>query len=325
MNFNNLFANLWVEKYRPTKFEDIILTDANRKFFEEIKQKQETPNIMLTGSAGGGKSSLSKIIVNDILQCQYLYINASDESGIDTIRNKVIGFAQTKSIDGKIKVIILDECDGTSAVSSGLGRTSAQQALRNVMEEYALNTRFILTCNYPHKIIEPLKSRCQEINIVPPFEDCVKRCVEILKQENIKVQNGNRDRFYNLIKSYYPDLRKAINTLQKCVVNGELIIDDNVTKTDFAEEVVVKLLKKNDITQIREHIIHNELKFSNDYHILLKGMFEVFYKLELDINTKRTILLYLSEAMYKHNLVMDKEINCFAVVIAINEILEKKV
>lgn len=321
MTNSALFNNLWVEKYRPTKLEEIVLTEENRKFFEDIKKKQEMPHLMFSGNPGTGKTTLAKIIVNDILDCQYLYINASDESGVETIRSKVMNFAQTKSIDGKIKAVILDECDGLSSTSGSAGRTSAQQALRNIMEEYAGNTRFILTCNYPYKVIPALHSRCQEFDLTPPFEECVKRCVVILNSENIKVENGNRKKLFDLIKSKYPDLRRVINTLQKNVINGELKITDISDENSFAKEVFNKIVSKQDPITIREFIIQNEISFGNDYHQLLKDMFEVIFKTQLDFNKKRLMLLAISNAMYQHQIVMDTEINAFACILQITELV----
>src|SRR6476469_5737122 len=152
-----MFNDLWVEKYRPKTLDELVLDSDNRTYFNSLKGKQEIPNLLFLGPPGIGKTTLSKIIVKEILNCQYLYINASDESGIDTIRNKVKSFAQTRSMDGKVKICLLDECDHLSSVNSGLGNTNAQAALRNLMEEYSGTTRFILTGNYRHKIIPALQ------------------------------------------------------------------------------------------------------------------------------------------------------------------------
>jgi len=319
---SNVFDNLLVEKYRPNKLEDMVLSEENRKYFVNIINKKETPNLLLSGDPGIGKTTVAKILVGkNGIDCQYLYINASDESGVDTIRNKVMNFAQTKSFDGKIKIVILDEADAISSVTSGAGKSSAQQALRNMMEEYAANTRFILTCNYINKIIPALQSRCQEISLMPPFEDYVKRCVDILKQENIKVENGNKKKLLELIKTKYPDLRRIINTIQKYVINNELIIPDVFTSGTFSEEVYDMLVKHEKLENIREHIIKNEIVFNNDYHQLLKDLFERVYKSSLAEDKKKTIMMYIAEAMYKHQFVMDKEINCFALIIAISQCL----
>ena len=164
----NDFNSLWCEKYRPKKLEDFVITEKNLEIIESFKNKKQIPNLLFLGTPGIGKTTLAKIIVNSILQCQYLYINASDENGIDTIRTKVTGFAQTKSFDGNLKTIILDECDGLTM--------DGQRALRNTMEELSGFTRFILTANYRYKIIPALQSRCQSIDLTPPHDLVIKRC-----------------------------------------------------------------------------------------------------------------------------------------------------
>ena len=308
-----LFDNLWVMKHKPSTLEEMVLSDDNRIFFEEIRRKGECPNLMLAGLPGLGKTSVSHIIVNDILDCQYIYINASDENGIDTIRTKIMSFAQTRSLDGKIKVAILDECDNISG--------QGQAALRNVMEEYAATTRFILTCNYPYKIIPAIHSRCQSVDMTPPFDDCFKHCIGILKKEKVKVDAENKKKLYDLIKSIYPDLRKIINVLQKNTINGKLVIKQYDGNLDFAADIFDRLISKKDVMVIRKHVILSEINFANDYRQLLHDLHEVVFNSKLSTDKKRDILIHIGMSLLQHEQVQDKEINFFTCLLEISRLL----
>lgn len=298
--------SIWCEKYRPQKLEDLIIDDDNRKIIEKIKIEENTPNLLFVGAPGTGKTSLAKIIVKDILQCQYLYINASDENGIDTIRTKVINFAQTKSLDGKVKVIILDESDGISG--------QGQQALRNVMETYLTNTRFILTANYKHKIIEPLRSRCQFLSLKPDIESAVKRCFNILRQENIEIGDDQKKRFVELVRSHFPDLRKTINELQKNVFDGKLHIKHLSIDNKFIESIFNYVINK-DILKCREFYIQNESHFQSDYHSLLKSLLEYIYSYHMEDLKKKEMIAIIANHLYQSAFVVDQEINAFACLI----------
>lgn len=308
MNYN--FQNLWVEKYRPKKLEDFIISDRNKNIIESFKTKQEIPNLLFTGTPGLGKTSLAKIIVNDILDCQYLYINASDENGIDTIRSKVVGFAQTKSIDGKIKVIILDETDGLSI--------DAQRALRNTMEEFASITRFILTANYNYRIIPPLQSRCQSFDLTPPLDGVIKRCALVLKSEKISIKDESKPKLLEFIKSLYPDLRKILNELQKYSSTGSLLLED--TKNNEVCELIFTEIKKKNITSLRKALIENESMFNSDYVILLRNLFNFIDTNETDPDKKKQYLLCLAEHLYRSAFVVDQEINCYSCLISLSEL-----
>jgi len=294
-----MFQNLFVEKYRPKKLEDVVLTPEEKLYFEALKEKDEIPNLLFAGNPGTGKTTLSKIIATDILDCQYLYINASDENGIDTIRSKVIGFASTKSLDGKLKLVLFDECDALTLDS--------QKALRNVIEEYSHNTRFIFTCNYLFKIIPALQSRCQIFNLAPPLNGVLNRVVEVLKNEGITVPDTEKQKLVELVRSGYPDMRRIINDLQKFSFTGVLTIKDNQVKS-IASKVVDKIIHKVSPQELRKYVIEKEQEFSGDYLQLLKEMFEVMF----ENNTNTNNLLIISEGMYKDAIVIDKEINWFS-------------
>ena len=296
-----MFNNLLVEKYRPAKLSDMVLSDSNRKFFESITD--EIPNLLFVGTPGLGKTTLARILVNDILECQYLYINASDENGIDTIRSKVVGFSQTKSLDGKHKVVILDEADGITI--------DGQRALRNTMEEYSSMTRFILTANYKHKIIPAIQSRTQFFDLNPPFDDVVKRIVDIIKQEGIKVDTDQKANLVSVIKRNYPDIRKVLNSVQQYSIGNVFNIKQDIDNNGIVN-TLHKLIQSKDTLKLRKYLIENESEFQGDYHNLMKQYLNYVYNSQLDDNKKRQYIVTISEHMYKDVFVLDKEINAFA-------------
>ena len=300
------FDNIWVEKYRPKTLDDIVLPVDTRKVIESYKAKKEISNLLLISSPGQGKTTLAKMIVNHILECDYLYVNASDENGIDTIRTKVISFAQTRSLTGDIKVIILDEADGISA--------EGQRALRNVMEEYAANTRFILTANYKHKIIPAVQSRCVSLNFNHNIQDVIKHCFGILKKESIAVPEEQKPLFIELVKHNFPDFRKIINELQKNSTSGTLSIVNQATQNEFVKEVFDKI--KENLFECRKFYIQNESTFQSDYHNLMKNMVQYVYSWQNEPKKAETILV-ITEYMYRHAFVVDQEINFFALILQI--------
>ncbi len=306
-----MFDNLWCEKYRPKSLADLIVTEDTREVFTQYGTSQEIPNILFCGNPGVGKTSLAKIIVIDILKCQHLYINASDENGIDTIRSKVTQFAQTKSLDGAIKVIILDECDGLSQ--------DAQRALRNTMEEYASVTRFILTANYNHRVIPALQSRCQTFDLTPPLESCIQRIHYILKDQNVSIPKGEDENLKAFIKGNYPDLRKIINELQKFCVTGKLQVVDTTKSATFIKQILA-LTVKGHVLKVRKYIIENEDKFNSDYPALLKQIFEYVDSMPLkNEQTKKMYLVIIAEALYRSAFVADQEINLYSTLIQLSD------
>lgn len=307
--------NIWAEKYRPKRLEDIVLNPETRSILENVKKTKDLPHFLFVSSPGTGKSSTAKIIANDILNCDSMYINASDENGIDTIRTKVISFAQTKSLDGNIKVIILDECDGIS--SEGM------RALRNVMEEYSSNTRFILTANYKHKIIEAIHSRCQTLSFDHNIQDMVRHCFGILKRENVTIPDDQKQHFVELVKSHFPDFRKTLNDLQKYSITGTL----NITSKSLTDDIcrnVLSMLSSDDPFSVRKYVISNENSFQGDYHSLLKGLLnEIYEKDDMDLLKKKECIFNITEHLYRHSFVIDTEINAFACFVKLHGVLGK--
>ena len=296
-----MFDNLFTEKYRPKTLTDLVLSASNRKYFDSITD--EIPNLLFVGTPGIGKTTLARILVNDILECQYLYINASDENGIDTIRSKVVGFAQTKSLDGKVKVVILDEADGITI--------DGQRALRNTMEEYSSGTRFILTANYKHKIIPAIQSRTQFFDLNPPFDTVLKLIVGIIKQEGIKITEDQKGNFVNVVKQNYPDIRKIINSVQKATVKGTFEVNVALDSKEIVERIHTEIQSKNTFG-LRKYLIENENEFQGDYHNLMKQYLNYVYDSNLADNKERQYIITISDHMYKDVFVLDKEINAFA-------------
>jgi DNA polymerase III delta prime subunit len=303
------FDKIWVEKYRPHKLEDLILDDRSLRIVKQFKG--EIPNLLFVGSPGTGKTTLARILVNEVLGCNYLYINASDESGIDVIRHNITNFAQTKSFDGGIKVVILDEADGLTS--------QAQAALRNTMETYAKYCRFILTANYKHKIIPALQSRCQSLDLKPVIDQAVRRCYTILQRENINISDEQKKKFVMLVKRFFPDLRKTINELQKSVIDGELCIDSNGSDSELLQKIFEGL--KKDSLGVRKYLIENEDRFQGDYDTLMANFLDYLYDQNIADMKKKEMIAIIADHLYKSAFVVDKEIIAFACFISLENAL----
>jgi replication factor C small subunit len=293
---------VWTEKYRPQNIENAILSDDEKKFFSELTDIPN--NLLFIGSPGIGKSTIAKILAKKFSPNAYLYINASEEGNIETVRNLISDFISVSSIDGTQKIIILDEADGISLI--------AQQALRSVMEGYLDTCKFILTANYRNKLIEAIRSRCQDFNFSCSEKQLIQRVIEIIKAEKIVVEKEQVSNIRTLVTQYFPDIRKTINELQKCCQTGKFIFK-NDAKSDFVSELKKDIDGEESVFIIRQKLIDHSESFGNDYHFLMKGLFNL-YSNERDV----TKCLIISEYMYRHAFVLDQEINFCALLFNLN-------
>jgi len=255
--------SLWVEKYRSQNLDTYVGNEGVKAFISKCITTNDIPHLLLYGKPGTGKTTLAKLITKNI-QCDVMYINASDERGIDTIRDKIVDFASVNSFK-PIKVIILDESDYITA--------QAQAALRNVMETYSAKTRFILTANYAERIIDPLKSRCQTFHIEPPAKgDVAKHLAWILDQEEVKYELSD---IAALVKTYYPDIRKIINATQQSVSEDSILNPGAlVPNVEGVLNTIISALKSNGKTawtDVRQAVADADV---NDFVPLYTGLYE---------------------------------------------------
>ena len=297
--------SLLVEKYRPVKLENYVGNEHIKKTISQYLGQNDIQNLIFYGPAGTGKTTLAKLIVKN-LDCDYLYINASDERGIETIRDKVSGFASTASFKS-IKVVILDEADFLTI--------QAQASLRNVIETFSRNTRFILTCNYVERIIDPLQSRCQVLKVIPPSKSEVAvHIAGIMEEENISFE---LDDLKLVVNQFYPDLRKCLNTIQLSTQNGKLVIDKSI------------LVSSNYMTQILKELSNGKPKWREIRQIIANANvqdFEELYRFLYDNSSTFTpgnegmVAIYINEYSYQANFRIDKEINCLALIAKLIEL-----
>ena len=301
MNKNNT-NTLWVEKYRPQSLDTYIGNEHLKSKVNVYLESGDLPHLLLYGKAGTGKTTLAKLLVNNI-DCDYLYINASDENNVDTVRTKVKNFASTIGFKD-MKVIILDECDYITP--------NAQAALRNLMETFSKHCRFILTCNYVERIIDPIQSRCQSFQIIPPSKtEVAKHLHNILIQENVM---DNLEDIKVLVESGYPDIRRVINSAQRNVVKGKLKLDtSSIIQNDYKHKLL-KILetqnKKNAFNEIRQLLADNKI---TDYADLFRLLYD-----EVDSYGKGHVaecILIIARYELSDSQVVDKEINVMAMLI----------
>ena len=303
--FVNQENTLWVEKFRPGTLDGYV---GNEHIIDKVKlylQSGDVPHLLFYGQAGTGKTTLAKIIANNV-DADVMYINASDENNIETVRTKIKNYASTVGFK-RWKIVILDEADYMTP--------NGQAALRNLMETFSKTTRFILTCNYVEKIIDPIQSRCQVFGITPPNKtEVAKRIVNILNELQVKFDTKD---IATIINAGYPDIRRVLNSCQRQVINGELKIDDtSVIQANYMTKLVDMLKsdrdKKTAFKDIRQLIADSKVK---DFSALHKYLFD-----ELDNYAKghiASVILILAESQYQDSFAVDKELHIMSTIVKI--------
>jgi replication factor C small subunit len=295
---------LYVERFRPTELQYYVGNENVKETIQKYLDQGDIQNFIFYGPAGTGKTTLAKIIVKN-LDCDYLYINASDENGIDTIREKVKGFASSASWKG-IKVVILDEADFITI--------QGQAALRNVIETFSRSTRFILTCNFIERIIDPLQSRCQVLKIVPPSKTDVYNHLTWILADQLSISYEPED-LKTLIVQYYPDMRKMLNVIQMSVKDDHIQLDKTVlTSNNYIKEVLKELTGKKNWLTIRQIIADSNTK---DFEELYRNLFE--YSSKYAPGNEGSVAIILNEHLYQANFRIDKEINVMSALAKIIE------
>ena len=295
---------LWVEKYRPQTVADTILSDNLKSTFQKIVESKEIPNMLFTGTAGTGKTTVARALCNE-LDLDYILINGSEEGNIDTLRTKIKQFASSVSLQGGYKVVILDEADYLNAQST-------QPALRGFIEEFANNCRFILTCNFKNRIIEPLHSRCSVYEFNTSKKDLQGLCAQFLKHIGKILDNEgvgyDQMVLVDLIMKYVPDWRRVLNELQRYSISGRIDAGILVNLSDKSFDDLFSYLKSKDFKKMRQWVVNN---IDTDASSIFRGIYDRMID-KVKPQSVPQLVLILADYQYKNAFVADMELNVVA-------------
>ena len=295
---------LWVEKYRPNNLSDVILPEETKKIFQQFVEQENIPNLLLTGSAGVGKTTVAKAML-EMLGADYIVVNGSLSGNIDTLRTDIMNFATTVSFSEGRKYVILDEADY-------LNPQSTQPALRNFMEEYSKNCGFILTCNFKNRIISPLQSRCSVVDFTYTKADAPKlagkffqRVQDILDKENVPY---DKKVVAEIVQKFYPDWRRVLNELQKYSATGKIDTGILANATEESFGALVKLLKEKNFSGMRKWVAMN---VDSDPTSLMRKLYDTSSE-KLNPSSIPQLVLLIADYQYKSAFVSDQEVNLVA-------------
>jgi replication factor C small subunit len=296
---------LWGEKYRPQTLDELVIAPEVRKQIDDFVKKESIPHLLLVGSAGLGKSSLAKILVNDVLDCEYLNINAADEGGVDVIRTKVKSFASSATFDDKLKVVIFGEADGMSP--------QAQNSLKEIIEDYSETTRFIFTSNHLSKIVEPIVSRCQRIDLHCSYEDFKAHCAVILDKEKVAYEDKELEK---ITKPAFPDFRTAVVALRASSIEGTLKVSKQ--KQNKFVTLIWGLISRYEPEKIREFYLNQAAQYGTFSDLMVDMM---RYALDnFEPSSSRPVLMLMNKYLVQDKEHADPELNFYCLVLELSEL-----